>query len=76
MGEKFYVLIVKKDFDNMGVEQHDNSYRSKSYSSRKEAEERATDYLLSGRTEQYYIMECVGVVRRKPVDIEKISFRK
>lgn len=89
MSEKFYVLIVKKEFDNLDVasnhlftqntshrEMYDNSYRSRSYTSRKEAEEKATEYLMSGRTEQYFVMECVGVVRKKPVDIEKISFRK
>lgn len=79
MRNKFYVLIVKKDFDNMDLAdegKYNNSYRSKSYESRKEAEEKAAEYLMSGRSEQYFVMECVGVVRKKPVDIEKISFRK
>lgn len=77
MSQKFYVLIVKKEFDNLDKEDEGRyNYRSKSYSSRKEAEEKATEYLLSGRTEQYFVMECIGVVRKKPVDIEKISFKR
>lgn len=72
----FYVLIVDKDFDSIEGDVSRYSNRSRAYDSRKEAEEKAAEYIQMGSSKAYHVMECVGLVSKKPVDVVTTRYRK
>lgn len=65
--ETFYILITSKNTENI---QKGYSDRSKAYTTREIVEQAATEYIERGYSKSYYIMECIGMIRKKPVDIE------
>lgn len=77
--EKFCILITKKETDTMDTgEDHMRTVyrRSKEYTGYEEALDKAQEYIGKNCSDQYYIMECVAVVRRRPVEIEIIKVGK
>ncbi len=75
--EKFFILIIKKDYDALEfVDQHRTdriSGRSKAYASYEEAEAKAQEYISEGRAKRYFICEAVACVQVKPNLTETIK---
>jgi hypothetical protein len=72
--EKFYILIVKQEFDSLAGNLHHSTVtgRSKVYETYKEATEKAEQYIREGRAEKYYVMESKSIVRIEPREVEVI----
>ncbi len=80
MDHKFYMLIKSLSYDSIeplrtGSRRH-SSCRSKVYTTKAEAVEKAQRYIQEGMADRYFVMEAVFEVRKIPVATEIIELNK